>query len=147
MLKEGVDPNIRHRLGWTALMEAAMNRRHGSVLHTHTQRERVKLLKSTLCSSPLRPRLKWAYVKTVTQCTGVMQLSASLSFSNICHVCPSHSPRYSSFLRRAKCDFQTDRRSLPHSPISVSRQIKLASWPPEHTRQRGAEVKAGPNPI
>lgn len=31
LLKEGADPNHRHRLGWTALMVAAMNRQHGSV--------------------------------------------------------------------------------------------------------------------
>uniref|UniRef100_H2M6K6 ClpB family mitochondrial disaggregase n=1 Tax=Oryzias latipes TaxID=8090 RepID=H2M6K6_ORYLA len=31
LLKEGVDPNHRHRLGWTALMVAAMNRQHSVV--------------------------------------------------------------------------------------------------------------------
>uniref|UniRef100_A0A4W6F7K1 ClpB family mitochondrial disaggregase n=1 Tax=Lates calcarifer TaxID=8187 RepID=A0A4W6F7K1_LATCA len=31
LLKEGVDPNYRHRLGWTALMVAAMNRQHSVV--------------------------------------------------------------------------------------------------------------------
>ncbi|KAM9733302.1 mitochondrial disaggregase [Menidia menidia] len=31
LLKEGVDPNHRHRLGWTALMVAAMNRQHSAV--------------------------------------------------------------------------------------------------------------------
>lgn len=31
LLKEGADPNQRHRLGWTALMVAAMNRHHRSV--------------------------------------------------------------------------------------------------------------------
>lgn len=31
LLKEGVDPNHRHRLGWTALMVASMNRQHRSV--------------------------------------------------------------------------------------------------------------------
>ncbi|KAK5605576.1 hypothetical protein CRENBAI_010014 [Crenichthys baileyi] len=31
LIKEGVDPNHRHRLGWTALMVAAMNRQHRSV--------------------------------------------------------------------------------------------------------------------
>ncbi|MEQ2162712.1 hypothetical protein GOODEAATRI_022583, partial [Goodea atripinnis] len=28
LINEGVDPNHRHRLGWTALMVAAMNRQH-----------------------------------------------------------------------------------------------------------------------
>ncbi|XP_037631462.1 caseinolytic peptidase B protein homolog [Sebastes umbrosus] len=31
LVKEGVDPNYRHRLGWTALMVAAMNRQHSVV--------------------------------------------------------------------------------------------------------------------
>uniref|UniRef100_A0A673B9X6 ClpB homolog, mitochondrial AAA ATPase chaperonin n=1 Tax=Sphaeramia orbicularis TaxID=375764 RepID=A0A673B9X6_9TELE len=31
LVKEGVDPNHRHRLGWTALMVAAMNRQHSVV--------------------------------------------------------------------------------------------------------------------
>ncbi|XP_061924188.1 mitochondrial disaggregase [Entelurus aequoreus] len=31
LLQEGVDPNYRHRLGWTALMVAAMNRQHSVV--------------------------------------------------------------------------------------------------------------------
>ncbi|XP_029699586.1 caseinolytic peptidase B protein homolog isoform X3 [Takifugu rubripes] len=31
LLKEGADPNHRHRLGWTALMVAAMNQQHGVV--------------------------------------------------------------------------------------------------------------------
>ncbi|XP_008423691.1 caseinolytic peptidase B protein homolog isoform X2 [Poecilia reticulata] len=31
LIKEGVDPNHRHRLGWTALMVAAMNRQHSAV--------------------------------------------------------------------------------------------------------------------
>uniref|UniRef100_A0A1A8DZI7 Mitochondrial disaggregase n=1 Tax=Nothobranchius kadleci TaxID=1051664 RepID=A0A1A8DZI7_NOTKA len=31
LIKEGVDPNHRHRLGWTALMVAAMNRQHSVV--------------------------------------------------------------------------------------------------------------------
>ncbi|KAM7413173.1 hypothetical protein PAMA_020514 [Pampus argenteus] len=31
LLKEGVDPNHRHRLGWTALMVASMNRQHSVV--------------------------------------------------------------------------------------------------------------------
>ncbi|KAG9335259.1 hypothetical protein JZ751_005439 [Albula glossodonta] len=31
LLEEGVDPNYRHRLGWTALMVAAMNRQHNVV--------------------------------------------------------------------------------------------------------------------
>ncbi|XP_062417106.1 mitochondrial disaggregase isoform X2 [Pungitius pungitius] len=31
LVKEGVDPNHRHRLGWTALMVAAMNRQHSAV--------------------------------------------------------------------------------------------------------------------
>ncbi|XP_057183355.1 caseinolytic peptidase B protein homolog [Triplophysa rosa] len=31
LLAEGVDPNIRHRLGWTALMVATMNRQHNVV--------------------------------------------------------------------------------------------------------------------
>ncbi|XP_056298101.1 caseinolytic peptidase B protein homolog [Pseudoliparis swirei] len=31
LLAEGVDPNHRHRLGWTALMVAAMNRQHSVV--------------------------------------------------------------------------------------------------------------------
>ncbi|CAL9683844.1 unnamed protein product [Knipowitschia caucasica] len=31
LLKEGVDPNHRHRLGWTPLMVAAMNRQHSVV--------------------------------------------------------------------------------------------------------------------
>ncbi|CAL8351363.1 unnamed protein product [Lota lota] len=31
LLQEGVDPNHRHRLGWTALMVAAMNRQHSVV--------------------------------------------------------------------------------------------------------------------
>lgn len=31
LVKEGVDANQRHRLGWTALMVAAMNRQHRSV--------------------------------------------------------------------------------------------------------------------
>ncbi|KAM3875578.1 mitochondrial disaggregase [Diretmus argenteus] len=31
LLHEGVDPNHRHRLGWTALMVAAMNRQHSVV--------------------------------------------------------------------------------------------------------------------
>ncbi|XP_068174205.1 mitochondrial disaggregase [Antennarius striatus] len=31
LLEEGVDPNHRHRLGWTALMVAAMNRQHSVV--------------------------------------------------------------------------------------------------------------------
>uniref|UniRef100_A0A3P8TMT2 Mitochondrial disaggregase n=1 Tax=Amphiprion percula TaxID=161767 RepID=A0A3P8TMT2_AMPPE len=31
LVKEGVDPNQRHRLGWTALMVAAMNRQHSVV--------------------------------------------------------------------------------------------------------------------
>ncbi|XP_053176255.1 caseinolytic peptidase B protein homolog [Scomber japonicus] len=31
LLKEGVDPNYRHRLGWTALMVASMNRQHSVV--------------------------------------------------------------------------------------------------------------------
>ncbi|XP_047248171.1 caseinolytic peptidase B protein homolog [Girardinichthys multiradiatus] len=31
LINEGVDPNHRHRLGWTALMVAAMNRQHSSV--------------------------------------------------------------------------------------------------------------------
>ncbi|KAM9318958.1 mitochondrial disaggregase [Pholidichthys leucotaenia] len=31
LIKEGVDPNHRHRLGWTALMVAAMNRHHSVV--------------------------------------------------------------------------------------------------------------------
>lgn len=31
LIKEGVDPNHRHRLGWTALMVAAMNRQHRCV--------------------------------------------------------------------------------------------------------------------
>ncbi|XP_063348803.1 mitochondrial disaggregase [Pelmatolapia mariae] len=31
LLKEGVDPNHRHRLGWTALMVAAMNRQYSVV--------------------------------------------------------------------------------------------------------------------
>lgn len=31
LVKEGVDPNYRHRLGWTPLMVAAMNRQHSVV--------------------------------------------------------------------------------------------------------------------
>ncbi|XP_029964710.1 caseinolytic peptidase B protein homolog [Salarias fasciatus] len=31
LLEEGVDPNHRHRLGWTALMVAAMNRQHSVI--------------------------------------------------------------------------------------------------------------------
>uniref|UniRef100_A0A667ZVH1 ClpB family mitochondrial disaggregase n=1 Tax=Myripristis murdjan TaxID=586833 RepID=A0A667ZVH1_9TELE len=31
LLREGVDPNQRHRLGWTSLMVAAMNRQHSVV--------------------------------------------------------------------------------------------------------------------
>ncbi|XP_071372928.1 mitochondrial disaggregase [Centroberyx affinis] len=31
LLQEGVDPNHRHRLGWTAVMVAAMNRQHSAV--------------------------------------------------------------------------------------------------------------------
>ncbi|XP_072317924.1 mitochondrial disaggregase [Eucyclogobius newberryi] len=31
LVKEGVDPNHRHRLGWTVLMVAAMNRQHSAV--------------------------------------------------------------------------------------------------------------------
>ncbi|XP_036392876.1 caseinolytic peptidase B protein homolog [Megalops cyprinoides] len=31
LLGEGIDPNYRHRLGWTALMVAAMNRQHNVV--------------------------------------------------------------------------------------------------------------------
>ncbi|PWA20262.1 hypothetical protein CCH79_00003715 [Gambusia affinis] len=31
LIKEGVNPNHRHRLGWTALMVAAMNRQHSAV--------------------------------------------------------------------------------------------------------------------
>uniref|UniRef100_A0A671NRJ9 Uncharacterized protein n=1 Tax=Sinocyclocheilus anshuiensis TaxID=1608454 RepID=A0A671NRJ9_9TELE len=31
LLAQGADPNTRHRLGWTALMVAAMNRQHNAV--------------------------------------------------------------------------------------------------------------------
>ncbi|XP_046891904.1 caseinolytic peptidase B protein homolog [Hypomesus transpacificus] len=46
LLSEGVEPNHRHRLGWTPLMVATMNRQHRSVC------ERITALAPTPCVSP-----------------------------------------------------------------------------------------------
>lgn len=50
LLKEGVDPNYRHRLGWTALMVAAMNRQHRSVCVFHP----TKPTEQIVCFTVLR---------------------------------------------------------------------------------------------
>lgn len=75
----------------------------------------------------------------------VMQLSVWVSCATICHPCP-RSRWYSRSSEVQSATFRLTDGLYPFPHLSVQ-QIKLPCWPPEHTQHRGAEVKAGPNPI
>lgn len=62
--------------------------------------------------------------------------------------CIIHVPALVVTVGLLKCNFQSDRRSLPDplpsTPNLSVQQIKLASWPPEHTQHReGPRLRPG----
>lgn len=106
LINEGVDPNHRHRLGWTALMVAAMNRQHRSVDRflqpDHQNRPFFNFWHAPLLLTN----------ETVMWWFGVTQLSVLVRLrADVMHV-----PAVVLTVPPQKCNFQTDRRHLPGPP-------------------------------